>query len=88
MKNILMLSLTIFILGNCLDGNAQHNRRLSRAELKAKQARLPHKRPMPTKAEMDAMFAKKRMEGREDKVKQDRMKAELQQRERAVGNRE
>lgn len=88
MKNILMMAVTIFILGNCLEGKAQQNRRLSRAELQAKQARLPHKKPMPSKAELDAMFARKRMEGRNDKVKEERMKAELQQRERTVGNRE
>lgn len=88
MKNILMMALTIFILGNCLEGKAQHNRRLSRSELQAKQARLPHKKPIPSKAELDAMFARKRMEGRDDKVKEERMKAELQQRERTVGNRE
>jgi hypothetical protein len=71
-----------------LESSAQQKRRLSRTELQAKQANLPHKKPMLTKAETDAILAKRRMEARENKAKLERMKAELQQRERSVGNRE
>ena len=88
MKNILILSGTLLFLSISLDSSAQQKRRLSRAELQAKQANLPHKKPMMSKAEADAMLAKRKMEARENKVKQERMKAELQQRERSVGNRE
>ncbi|MCF1713393.1 hypothetical protein L0U88_01975 [Flavihumibacter sp. RY-1] len=88
MKNILILSGTLLFLSISLDSSAQQKRRLSRAELQAKQANLPHKKPMMSKAEAEAIMAKRRMEARENKVKQERMKAELQQRERSVGNRE
>lgn len=88
MKNILILSGMLLFLSISLDSSAQQKRRLSRAELQAKQANLPHKKPMMSKAEADAMLAKRKMEARENKVKQVRMKAELQQRERSVGNRE
>jgi hypothetical protein len=88
MKNILILSLSILCINISLESSAQQKRRLSRAELQAKQANLPHKKPMLTKAEADAILAKRRMEARENKTKLDRMKAELHQRERSVGNRE
>ncbi|GAB2656151.1 hypothetical protein GCM10027036_06980 [Flavihumibacter cheonanensis] len=88
MKNILILSLSILCISISLESSAQQKRRLSRTELQAKQANLPHKKPMLTKAEADAILAKRRMEARENKTKMDRMKAELQQRERSVGNRE
>ncbi len=88
MKNILILSGTLLFLSISLDSSAQQKRRLSRAELQAKQANLPHKKPMMSKAEAEAIMAKRRMEARENKVKQERMNAELQQRERSVGNRE
>jgi hypothetical protein len=88
MKNILILSGTLLFLSLSLESSAQQKRRLTRAELQAKQANLPHKRPMMKRAEVEAILAKRRMEARENQVKQERMKAELQQRERSVGNRE
>lgn len=88
MKNILILSGTFLLLGLSLDSSAQQKRRLSRAELQAKQANLPHKKPKMSIAQAEAILAKRRMEARENQVKQNRMKAELQQRERSVGNRE
>jgi hypothetical protein len=88
MKNSLILGLTLLCFGICLQGSAQQKQRLSRTELQAKQARLPHKRPAKTKAEIDAMVAKQRMEARESQQKHERMKAAMQQRERSSGNRE
>lgn len=88
MKNSLILGLTLFCLGICLQGSAQQKQRLSRTELQAKQARLPHKRHVKSKAEIDAMVAKQRIEARENQQKHERMKAAMQQRERSAGNRE
>ena len=88
MKNIIILGLTLCFMGTCLDCSAQQKRRLSRAELQAKQANLPYKKPAKSRAEIDAMIAKRRMESRKMKEDQERMKAAMQQRERSVGNRE
>ena len=88
MKNIIILGLTLCFMGTCLEGSAQQKRRLNRAELQAKQANLPHKKPAKSRAEIEAIFAKRRMEARKMKEDQERMKAAMQQRERSVGNRE
>lgn len=87
MKNILFILFGMICLGISSEASAQQ--KLSRAQINAKEAHLPHKRSFTkVKAEMLALQDKNRRVARENDEKYKRMKAEMNQRERSQGNRQ
>lgn len=85
MKIFNILLLTLFCLLTTVDSKAQQ--KLSRAQIQAKQANLPHKRPAKSKAEYDAILAKRKMEARQNKERFER-EDRIRNREQLKGTRD
>ncbi|HEY8398556.1 MAG TPA: hypothetical protein VIK80_11500 [Flavihumibacter sp.] len=69
MKNYSFLLIFICLLAAT---GTQAQQRMSRAELQAKQAKLPHKRPAKTTADYQAALAKRKAEARQNKAQVER----------------